>query len=219
MEDEHYTPAEIAIPLALNFIFSVSCVLVNKFLFRMWKFGVALTSLHFTVTFAALAIMCFRGDFKFKKLLIRKVIPLSASFCASIALNNLSIQYNSVGFYQTMKISSMPMVCVMEYFWLGSRFSTRIKFSLVVVIAGILLCTVQDFRTVLLFFLSFHFDSLFFLPESSWLHLWSNWGFWLRTLCLDVQDKTEGTKLQLPSASFIRNPDFSHHAVNSCSLL
>ena len=153
IEPEKYTNSQIVIPLLANWFFSVTCVLANKFLFRLWKFGVALTTLHFIVTFSALAIMCAKGDFKFKKLSIASVIPLSASFCGSIALNNLSIQYNSVGFYQTMKISSMPIVCLFEYFWLGTRFSSRIKSSLAIIIVGIILCTVQDFRTVCCSFL------------------------------------------------------------------
>lgn len=95
-QPETYTPLQVLAPIVVNWFCCVTVVLVNKFALKEWKFGTTLTALHFTTTFTALAIMCYMGAFQFKKLSIAKVIPLSISFCASIVLNNLSIQFNSV---------------------------------------------------------------------------------------------------------------------------
>lgn len=150
---EHYTPVQIAYPMILNYFFSVSIVIVNKYLLRQWKFGTTLTAIHFTVTFLALLIMLLLKQFTYKKLPILKVIPLSITFCANIVLNNLSIQYNSIGFYQTMKIASMPMVCILEFIYYRKKFSQKVIQSLAIIVVGILLCTVNDFRTNLVGFI------------------------------------------------------------------
>lgn len=119
-EEETYTPAQIATPIIVNWFCSVSVVLVNKFAFRQWKFGTTLTTLHFITTFLALEVMCKIGNFKYKDLPLRKVVPLSFSFCASIVLNNLSIQYNSVCF---LKINQKIIMVffLLFYFFLNCK--------------------------------------------------------------------------------------------------
>ncbi|KAH7820224.1 putative solute carrier family 35, member E3 [Monocercomonoides exilis] len=144
-EKEHYSNVQIATPLFLNWFCCVSVVLVNKFAFKQWPFGTTLTMIHFFTTFSVLCMLCLLKVFQFKWLSIRKVLPLSISFCASIVLNNLSIQYNSVGFYQTMKIAAMPCVCLIEFIFYKKRFPVPIQASLLVIMVGIGLCTVQDF--------------------------------------------------------------------------
>ncbi|KAJ4454447.1 putative Solute carrier family 35 member E3 [Paratrimastix pyriformis] len=129
-----------------NILSSVSIVLVNKFVLREFHFGTTLTFFHFVVTFIGLLICASFGLFEVKKIPIVRLLPLCFSFLGFVVLNNLSIQYNSVGFYQTMKISITPTVCFIEFVFRGKKFSNKVKASLAVVCLGIGLATVNDFR-------------------------------------------------------------------------
>jgi len=42
------------------------------------------------------------------------VLPITVCFCAFVVFNNLSLQYNSVGFYQLMKVLTTPIVVVLQ---------------------------------------------------------------------------------------------------------
>lgn len=86
----------VAAPLIMNWFSCVSVVLANKYVTKNWPFGYTLTCIHFFTTFLVLLLLCSVKFFQYKKLEVVKVAPLSFLFCASIVLNNLSIQYNSV---------------------------------------------------------------------------------------------------------------------------
>lgn len=42
------------------------------------------------------------------------MLPITLAFCAFVAFNNLSLQYNDVSFYQLMKILTTPAVVVLQ---------------------------------------------------------------------------------------------------------
>lgn len=42
------------------------------------------------------------------------MLPITVAFCAFVAFNNLSLQYNGVSFYQLMKILTTPAVVVIQ---------------------------------------------------------------------------------------------------------
>lgn len=42
------------------------------------------------------------------------MLPITVAFCAFVAFNNLSLQYNGVSFYQLMKILTTPAVVVLQ---------------------------------------------------------------------------------------------------------
>jgi solute carrier family 35 protein E3 len=54
------------------------------------------------------------GHYTVKKLRHLDVLPITLSFCAFVVFNNLSLQYNSVGFYQLMKVLTTPVVVVLQ---------------------------------------------------------------------------------------------------------
>lgn len=93
---ELYTTSQIVFPLLVNYISSVSVVLVNKQVTKAWPFGLSLTCIHFLTTFLVLLLLCSLKFFPYAQLSIAKVSELSLMFTLSIVLNNLSIQYNSV---------------------------------------------------------------------------------------------------------------------------
>jgi solute carrier family 35 protein E3 len=63
-------------------------------------FGTLLTVIHFVFTFLGLIVCVKAGLFTPKKIPLAQVMPLCVSFCGFVVLTNLSLQYNSVGFYQ-----------------------------------------------------------------------------------------------------------------------
>ena len=90
--------------IVLNITSSIGIVLTNKWVFSNegFSFGTLLTAIHFVFTFLGLVICAKLGIFTPKKIELRKVMPLCLSFCGFVVLTNLSLQYNSVGFYQVI---------------------------------------------------------------------------------------------------------------------
>lgn len=88
--------------ILMNVVSSITIVFANKWVFKTFKFtfGTTLTFVHFIVTFLGLVLCARAGMFEVKPLRIRQMLPLCISFCGFVVLNNLSLQYNSVGFYQ-----------------------------------------------------------------------------------------------------------------------
>lgn len=142
MLEKYRTPSY----LALNACSSISIVFVNKLLFKNYGFpyGTTLTVIHFFITFLGLLICLALGVFEFKKLEVAKVLPLCVSFCGFVALTNLSLVYNTVGFYQIMKVLTTPLLVIIQTIFYGQTFSTKIKESLAVICLGVIIATVTD---------------------------------------------------------------------------
>ncbi|XP_028782276.1 UDP-xylose transporter 2 isoform X2 [Neltuma alba] len=64
----------------------------------------------------------------------------------SIGLLNLSLGFNSVGFYQMTKLAIIPCTVLLETLFLGKRFSKRIQLSLVILLLGVGIATVTDLQ-------------------------------------------------------------------------
>lgn len=62
-----------------------------------------------------------------------------------VVFNNLSLQYNSVGFYQLMKVLTTPVVVVLQNAMYGVDLPLNLKLSLVPVCIGVAMATVSDF--------------------------------------------------------------------------
>jgi len=58
--------------------------------------------------------------------------------------NNLSLQHNSLGFYQLMKVMTTPVIAVVQNVGYGVSLDNRLKLALVPVCAGVALATVND---------------------------------------------------------------------------
>ena len=65
-------------------------------------------------TAIGLRIMGKAGLFEMKKLSVLQVLPLAACYALCTPLSNLSLAFNSVGFYQMMKILTTPYVAVIH---------------------------------------------------------------------------------------------------------
>ena len=89
--------------LISNVMAVVGIVTANKLVFSHFKFhfGTLLTVIHFAFTAACLEAGKAFGLIERKSgVKWMKVLPLSMAFCGFVVLTNLSLQYNTVGFYQ-----------------------------------------------------------------------------------------------------------------------
>jgi hypothetical protein len=75
-----------------------------------FKFTYALTWIHTLFTLAGMVVFARAGMFEVKKLPARKLIPLAAAYVAYIVLCNLSLNINTVGFYQ-VRVQASRLGC------------------------------------------------------------------------------------------------------------
>lgn len=108
--------AEVAGIMFFNFISSTGIVSANKYVFRTvgFTFATTLTLVHFIMTTLGLALFAKLGFFTVKRLEVRKAAALAAAGMGFVVFSNLSLQYNSVGFYQVMKHLTVAAVVVIE---------------------------------------------------------------------------------------------------------
>lgn len=132
--------------LFFNAASSIGIVFANKIVFQTYnfKFGTLLTLIHFVFTFLGLEICRQFGVFERKSISIVAILPLCIAFCGFVALTNVSLVYNTVGFYQLMKVLTTPMIVVIQTIWYNETFSAKIKASLAITCVGVAIGTVTD---------------------------------------------------------------------------
>ena len=133
--------------MAFNFFSATAIVFVNKVLFQSYgmAFSTFVTGVHFVFTFLGTLACEQLGMFEHKDLKHMDVLPITIAFCGFVVFNNLSLQYNSVGFYQLMKVMTTPVIVVLQYFIYGVKEDPRLLAALVPVVIGVALATVNDF--------------------------------------------------------------------------
>ena len=105
-----------------------------------------LTSFHFFLTWSLLEFMCRIG-------LIQRATNvtqfdrwlLGAIGIVAVVFQNLNLMYNSIVFYQLSKLCSIPFMVGYNYFVEGKKTETNILFSLVFLLIGVAMFTVNDF--------------------------------------------------------------------------
>lgn len=134
--------------MLLNFTASTCLVVVNKLLMDKFHFRYAttLTCFHLLSTFLLLVVVSKLGAFEVKALPLKQVWKLAAGTMGFICLTNLSLQHNSVGFYQVMKVMTTPTVVIIEALLYQKYLETQLKISLLPVCLGVIVTTVTDFR-------------------------------------------------------------------------
>eukprot|EP00494_Astrolonche_serrata_P004032 UN04042 len=65
-------------------------------------------------------------------------------FVGFVVFNNISLNYNSVGFYQLMKTLTTPVIAFVQYFVYGTDLHYTLKFALLPIIIGVGMATVTD---------------------------------------------------------------------------
>ncbi|GAB4847691.1 UDP-rhamnose/UDP-galactose transporter 6 [Ancistrocladus abbreviatus] len=129
-----------------NIVTSVGIIMVNKALMATYGFTFAttLTGLHFAATTMMTYSLKGMGYIQASHLPVSEVVKfvLCASF--SIVGMNVSLMWNSVGFYQIAKLSMIPVTCFLEVVLDKIRYSRDTKLSIALVLMGVGVCTVTD---------------------------------------------------------------------------
>lgn len=131
--------------LTTNIIFVVAIVIANKKALTTYGFAfpVALTWLHTVFTAVGMQLLCSCGLFDKKTITIKQSLPVAATYVGFVVLNNLSIQLNTVGTYQILKIGITPVLVLIEVLFYKKYPSLLVTVSVIVLVAGVTMATVS----------------------------------------------------------------------------
>ncbi|KAF9675201.1 hypothetical protein SADUNF_Sadunf09G0007500 [Salix dunnii] len=134
--------------LFLSVASSVSIVICNKALMSNlgFPFATTLTSWHLIVTFCTLHAAQRFHLFESKSIDMKTVMLFGILNGVSIGLLNLSLGFNSIGFYQMTKLAIIPFTVLLETLFLKKQFSQKIKLSLLVLLGGVGIASVTDLQ-------------------------------------------------------------------------
>ena len=132
MADQPRSRARVSASIALNLVSAISIVFLNKLLYVRHGFpSMTLTLLHFAMTSLGLQICAWMDVFSPKRLVLKQVFPLSASFCGFVVFTNLSLQNNVVGTYQLAKAMTTPTILLIQALVYNRPSSTEVKLTVV----------------------------------------------------------------------------------------
>ncbi|XP_058758527.1 UDP-rhamnose/UDP-galactose transporter 6 [Vicia villosa] len=129
-----------------NVVTSVGIIIVNKALMGGYGFSFAttLTGLHFVTTTLMTIVLRMLGYIQPSHLPLSELLKFVFFANFSIVGMNVSLMWNSVGFYQIAKLSMIPVSCLLEVCLDKIRYSRDTKLSIGVVLLGVGVCTVTD---------------------------------------------------------------------------
>ncbi|XP_051124658.1 UDP-rhamnose/UDP-galactose transporter 6-like [Andrographis paniculata] len=129
-----------------NVITSVGIIIVNKSLMATYGFSFAttLTGMHFATTTLTTAVLRRLGYIHPSHLPLPEILKFVLFANFSIVGMNVSLMWNSVGFYQIAKLTMIPMSCLLEVVFDNIRYSRDTKLSILVVLLGVGVCTITD---------------------------------------------------------------------------
>ncbi|XP_054804710.1 UDP-rhamnose/UDP-galactose transporter 4-like [Prosopis cineraria] len=129
-----------------NVVTSVGIIMVNKALMAKYGFTFAttLTGLHFAMTTLLTTFLKWLGYIQTSSLPLPDLIKFVLFANFSIVGMNVSLMWNSVGFYQIAKLSMIPVSCFLEVVLDNVRYSRDTKLSILLVLLGVAVCTVTD---------------------------------------------------------------------------
>lgn len=134
--------------LTLSVVSSVSIVIVNKYLISTLEFQYVtfLTAMHMIVTAVALRFAAKYNFLEPKEVERQALLRFSCINGISIAFLNLSLGFNSVGFYQMTKLAIIPCTVMMHTIYYGKKYSSSIKGALGILLLGVGIATVTDMQ-------------------------------------------------------------------------
>lgn len=129
-----------------NVVTSVGIIMVNKALMATYGFSFAttLTGLHFATTTIMTIALRWLGYVQPTHLPLAELLKFVFFANLSIVGMNVSLMWNSVGFYQIAKLCMIPVSCLLEVLLDKVRYSRDTKLSILVVLIGVAVCTVTD---------------------------------------------------------------------------
>ncbi|KAI9834379.1 MAG: hypothetical protein M1819_002990 [Sarea resinae] len=134
--------------IGLNTVCTVALVFLNKKIFRdpqLKQMQISFAMWHFACTAAVLWIASHRPFNLFTpvRLPFFQMIPLCSFFAGFLILNNLSLTFNTVGFYQLAKIMTTPCVVFLNYVLFGKTINLMTALTLLCVCFGVSLTNTQ----------------------------------------------------------------------------
>ncbi|CAH9138242.1 unnamed protein product [Cuscuta epithymum] len=134
--------------LFLSVASSVSIVICNKALMSNlgFKFATTLTSWHLMVTYCTLHVALRLNFFENKPIDMKTVMLFGILNGISIGFLNLSLGFNSIGFYQMTKLAIIPFTVLLETIFLKKQFSRNVKLSLLVLLIGVGIASITDLQ-------------------------------------------------------------------------
>uniref|UniRef100_A0A7N0ZWV4 Sugar phosphate transporter domain-containing protein n=1 Tax=Kalanchoe fedtschenkoi TaxID=63787 RepID=A0A7N0ZWV4_KALFE len=129
-----------------NVVTSVGIIIVNKALMAThgFSFATTLTGLHFATTTLMTMGLRWMGYIQSSHLPLSELLKFVIFANFSIVGMNVSLMWNSVGFYQIAKLSMIPVSCFLEIALDKVRYSRDTKLSILLVLVGVAVCTVTD---------------------------------------------------------------------------
>ena len=123
---------KVTFGIILNLVSAIGIVFINKFIYVQYGFpSMTLTLIHFIITSMGLQICAWLDVFSPKRLMIKKTLPLAASFCGFVVFTNLSLQNNTVGTYQLAKALTTPVILFIQAIFYGKSVSCNVKLTVV----------------------------------------------------------------------------------------
>ncbi|CAN4120289.1 unnamed protein product [Withania somnifera] len=134
--------------LFLSVASSVSIVICNKALMSNlgFPFATTLTSWHLMVTYCTLHLALKFNFFDNKPIDMKTVMLFGILNGVSIGFLNLSLGFNSIGFYQMTKLAIIPFTVLLETLFLKKQFSKNIKFALLILLIGVGIASITDLQ-------------------------------------------------------------------------
>mmetsp|Transcript_13803 Transcript_13803/g.44522 ORF Transcript_13803/g.44522 Transcript_13803/m.44522 type:complete len:352 (+) Transcript_13803:170-1225(+) len=133
--------------LSANFVAAIMCISLNRETFKSFPFPAALTTLHYAVAAIAIEFVHVAGGFE------KRPVPLTqrhnfyllvCCWSACNALSNVSLDRNSVGFYQLVKILVTPSLVAFDFVVYGRRTTLLQGVALVLACLGVGVASVDD---------------------------------------------------------------------------
>lgn len=138
---------EVAAAIAFNFFSSTGIVSANKLVFNAgFKFATTLTFVHFLATFLGLLFLAQLGVYRPKRLDVGRAAKLSLAGMGFVVFSNLSLQHNSIGFYQVMKHMTVVGVVVIEAALFQKFLSRDFWGAIACICVGVTISGATDFK-------------------------------------------------------------------------
>ncbi|KAF9616328.1 hypothetical protein IFM89_029104 [Coptis chinensis] len=166
-----------SIALTFNFLVSVGIILTNKLVLGRvgFNYPIFLTFIHYALSWFLMAILkalsLLPASPPSKSTPFSSLLSLGLVMSLSNGLANVSLKFNSVGFYQMAKIAVTPTIVLAEFVLFGKKVSYQKVLALAIVSIGVAVATVTD--------LQFHFFGAcialaWIIPSAVNKILWSN---------------------------------------------
>ncbi|RDX68498.1 Nucleotide-sugar uncharacterized transporter 1 [Mucuna pruriens] len=141
-----------AVALSFNFLVAVGIIFMNKMVLQTvkFKFPILLTLIHYVVSWFLMALLkafsLLPASPSSKSTRLSTLFTLGFVMSLSTGFANVSLKYNSIGFYQMAKIAVTPSIVLAEFVLYRKNVSFPKALALTAVSIGVAVATVTDLQ-------------------------------------------------------------------------